>query len=109
MAYKHTVYIPQHDNDHSESSYVRAPTIKSTLVEAFVVNFGGATVTEGYGYYKMSDGFTVEDKVWIVQTIADVPSIDGILAFHITNIKNVLKQESVLYTVESFNNVTFVS
>jgi hypothetical protein len=56
MAYKHTVYIPQHDNDHSESSYVLAPTIKSTLVEAFVVNFGGATVTEGYGYYKMSDG-----------------------------------------------------
>lgn len=109
MAYKHTVYIPQHDNEHSESSYVLAPTIKDTLVEAFVVNFGGATVTEGYGYYKMSDEFTVEDKVWLIQTICDAPTIDGILAFHIANIKNVLKQESVLYTSEAMHNVTFVA
>lgn len=100
--YKHTIYLPKHDNDRSEQSYRYAETICGDLVDFLSTHFGGCTVTHGDGYYHMN-GKVVVDNVWLIHVITSFSDIKPNITYFIDTIKNALMQESVLITTEDIN------
>lgn len=109
MKYKHTIYLPRHDNELSHLSYVYAEDIQKRMTDSFTTIFGGCTVHRLVeGCYKMSDGKIAYDSLTLIVVITDTNNIEGVIAHFINDIKTKLKQESVLYTVEEYTNVVFL-
>lgn len=109
MKYKHTIYLPRHDNELSHLSYVYAEDIQKRMVDSFTTIFGGCTVQRLVeGCYKMSDGKIAYDSLTLIIVITDTNNIEGVIAHFIKDIKTYLNQESVLYTVEEYTNVVFL-
>lgn len=109
MKYKHTIYLPRHDNELSHLSYVYAEDIQKRMVDSFTTIFGGCTVQRLVeGCYKMADGKIAYDSLTLIIVIADTNNIEGVIAHFIKDIKTYLNQESVLYTVEEYTNVVFL-
>ena len=100
--YKHTIYLPKHDNDRSNKSYILAENICGDLADYLCTHFGGCTVTHGDGYYLMSSKVVV-DNVWLIHVISSFSDIKPNIGFFIAQIKDALKQESVLITTEDIN------
>ena len=109
MKYKHTIYLPRHDNELSHLSYVYAEDIQKRMTDSFITIFGGCTVHRLVeGCYKMPDGKIAYDSLTLIVVITDTNNIEGVIAHFINDIKTKLNQESVLYTVEEYTNVVFL-
>jgi len=108
MKYKHTIYLPKHDNDNSPGSYHIADDIRKEIVGAMVRNFKGCSVTDVDGYWMNTSGILNKDKVWAIYTITDAKTIEGMIAFYISLIKDSLKQDCVMYTIEEVSDVIFL-
>lgn len=100
--YKHTIYVPKHDNNRSEQSYIYAEGICGDLADYLCTHFGGCTITHGDGYYLMQNSVVV-DNVWLIHVIHSSADIKPNIGFFIAQIKDALKQESVLITTENIN------
>ena len=109
MKYKHTIYLPRHDNELSHASYGMSEDIQKRMTESFTTIFGGCTVSYmNIGHYMMDNGNIVEESVNLVSVITDVVDIEGVVIHFIKDIKKFLKQESVLYTIEEVRDVRFI-
>jgi len=97
---KYTIYIPFYIADETGNPSVCAKQIGLSIVEEIVNETGGATVTEGKGYW--SNGkHIVNESVFIVETCAETLNTQRVAA----SIKLQLNQQSVLILrqeVESF-------
>ena len=100
--YKHTIYVPKHDNDRSEHSYLIGMDICNELVEHLSLYFGGCTVLSGVGYYLMETK-VVMDEVWLIHVIHSSADIKPNIGNFIDKIKTDMKQESVLITTENID------
>lgn len=100
--YKHTIYVPKHDNDRSERSYILSADICNDLADYLCTHFGGCTITHGDGYYLMQNNVVV-DNVWLIHVIHSSADIKPNIGFFIAQIKDALKQESVLITTENID------
>lgn len=71
------------------------------IVRVFSVNYGGATVTEGQGaWYSDELKKIVYEPVKIVTAYHDSDGQHGLIESLAMDIKNMLHQEAVLYTVD---------
>jgi hypothetical protein len=100
--YKHTVYVPKHDNDRSEYSYLTGMDICKEITEHFALYYGGCTVLSGVGYYMMETDVQM-DEVWTIYVVHSDPDIRQQLSYFIDKIKTDMKQESVLITPENLD------
>ncbi len=93
------LYLPSVTRDGALINASQRERVLSLVCRTFSEKFGGATVTEGRGYYVNFDGNLVTEPVTIIETITDSdPSsiLDNIADY----VKETLRQECVLYTVE---------
>lgn len=100
--YRHTIYVPKHDNDRSEQSYLTGMDICNELAEHLALYYGGCTILSGVGYYMMETDVQM-DEVWAIHVVHTIPDIRTNLSFFIDKIKTDMKQESVLITTEDIN------
>jgi len=100
--YKHTIYLPKHDNDKSDASYSYAMSIYTELTDHFALYYGGCTALSGLGYSMMETDVQM-DEVWTIYVIHSEPDIRQRLSYFIDRIKTDLKQQSVLITTETIN------
>lgn len=108
MKYKHTIYLPKHDNDDMPGSYHIADNIRKEIIGAMTRNFGGCSIVDVNGYWMNDRGIVMRDKVWAIYTITDAKTIEGMIAFYISLIKDSLHQETVMYTIEEVSDVIFL-
>lgn len=103
------VYVPGTlDGNTPLADSVRIETVRK-IARALSEKFGGATCTDGTGYWLSSSGYIVEERVTIVKSFyADDVSNDALdftraLAL---DLKNGLLQEAV--TIETESGIDFV-
>lgn len=98
--YKHTIYIPKHDSDRSEQSYLTGMGICSDLVEHLSLYFGSCTVTSCVHHYlKQTD--VLMDEAWTIHVIHSSSDIRPNITNFIDLIKTEMKQDFVLITKET--------
>lgn len=98
------LYLPSVDADGRNLNHAQRERVLSLVCRTFSEKFGGATVTDGRGYYVNFDGDLVTEPVTIIETIAESdPSsiLDNVAEY----VKDTLRQECVLYTVEPIKAV----
>lgn len=92
-----SVIIPKHDNDYARTDV--AQSIFETFVFYVSNHFGGCSVIEGKGFYKMSDICVQCDEWWKVSIIHDKQEeVDACVQALINTLCKQLSQQSVMVT-----------
>lgn len=99
---KYTIYIPKYIADDSGNPRVRADDIVFSIVEEIVNECGGATIQDGYGWWK-NEGKVISEPVTVCTVYAQHLDYKRVAA----SISLQLNQRSVLI-VENENTVHFL-
>ena len=92
-----SVIIPKHDNDYARTDV--AQSIFETVVFYVSTHFGGCSVIEGKGFYKMSDTSVQCDEWWKVSITYDKQEeVDACVQALINTLCKQLNQQSVMVT-----------
>lgn len=92
-----SVIIPKHDNDYARTDI--AQSIFETFVFYVSTHFGGCSVIEGKGFYKMSDTSVQCDEWWKVSITYDKQEeVDACIQALINTLCKQLSQQSVMVT-----------
>jgi len=92
-----SVIIPKHDNQYAKTDV--AQSIFETFVWYVSTHFGGCSVVEGQGFYKMSDTKVQCDEWWKVSITYDKQEeVDSCVQALINTLCKQLGQESVMVT-----------
>ena len=93
-----SVIIPKHDNDYARTDV--AQSIFETFVFYVSTHFGGCSVIEGKGFYKMSDTSVQCDEWWKVSIITynKQKEVDNCVQALINTLCKQLNQQSVMVT-----------
>lgn len=99
--HKISIYVPS-TTDIDTDNQALSLRVTSKVAHRLSRFFGGATMTDGNGYYVANDGKLVTERVHIVSSLAD----DDSLLLHTSSvnrlanmIKRVMTQESVLVEI----------
>ena len=104
--FKHSVYVPSESAQRVIGLSERASVLQ-TVEESMSRYFGGCTSVEAHGAWLDANGVLVREHVTIVYSYCEYAEYNGLLSLALA-VKRALSQDSVLYTVESVNSVTFV-
>lgn len=91
----YTLYVPVNDNDGDP-----IPDVHAHVAQYLALRFGGYTLTEATGAYRMDDGTLVREPVNLYRVlVTENPENDATLRFLASFVATVARQESVLLEV----------
>jgi hypothetical protein len=104
--FKHSIYVPSQSSKRVISDNERA-NVLSNVCDNMTLYFGGCTSIEAQGFWRDNSGAWVSEHITIVYAYSDYNDSANVLAMAL-ELKRVLAQDSVLYTVSGDESVTFV-